>query len=836
MILLPGHQSSASFSRTRATSRVMGLDRTINYLSYFLVLLSSFCLELGHATDTIAAPNFIKDSETIISNDGEFILGFFSPANSTYRYVGIWYAKLSTTHAIWVANRNKPLKTTSGILTISEDGNLVVLDGEKNIIWSSNVTGSVSNRSAQLLDSGNLVLHENTNTSIMWESFQHPSDSFLPKMKMSTNIVTGEKVQFTSWKSQSDPAVGTFSLGISVFNLPEIYIWNGSSPYWRSGPWDGQIFIGVPNMNSRYLNGFNLIDDKEGSFSFIFEFSNKSLLAHYVLTAQGNVLVYSTINGKDLVVWRSSLMSECNVYGKCGAYGYCNLKNKPICSCLEGFEPKNIEEWKREDWTSGCVRRKPLQCLKVSTGGKEGKKDGFLKVKMMKTPSLANWSSASEDECRYWCLENCSCIAYAYESGIGCMSWTREYLIDSQQFSSGGVDLYIRVASSELDKKEEVKVNVIVTVLVIGIVLIVAVCTLFLCRRRAKRKENLVDNMNQDKLQELPIFSLEELASATNNFHQSNKLGQGGFGPVYKGKLLDGQEIAVKRLAKSSGQGLAEFMNEVVVISKLQHRNLVRLLGGCVEGEEKLLVYEYMPNKSLDAFLFDPINQELVDWKKRFNIIEGVGRGLLYLHRDSRLKIIHRDLKASNILLDEELNPKISDFGMARIFGGNEDQANTERIVGTYGYMSPEYAMEGRFSEKSDVFSFGVLLLEIVSGRKNTHFYHDEGTMSLVGLAWKMWNIDNLAALLDPKISRSKFGKEILRCIHVGLLCVQEFAKDRPTVSIVISMLKSEIVDLPYPRQPGFTVNQITSESESSYPNQKVCSINNVTVSMVLGR
>ncbi|KAF5472078.1 hypothetical protein F2P56_008824 [Juglans regia] len=173
---------------------------------------------------------------------------------------------------------------------------------------------------------------------------------------------------------------------------------------------------------------------------------------------------------------------------------------------------------------------------------------------------------------------------------------------------------------------------------------------------------------------------------------------------------------------------------------------------------------------------------------------------------------------------------------MARIFGGNEDQANTERIVGTYGYMSPEYAMEGRFSEKSDVFSFGVLLLEIVSGRKNTHFYHDEGTVSLVGLAWKMWNIDNLAALVDPKISRSSFEKEILRCIHVGLLCVQEFAKDRPTVSIVISMLKSEIVDLPYPRQPGFTVNQITSESESSYPNQKVCSINNVTVSMVLGR
>ncbi|XP_018840678.2 G-type lectin S-receptor-like serine/threonine-protein kinase At1g11330 [Juglans regia] len=830
----------------------MGLDRTINYLSYFLVLLSSFCLELGHATDTIAAPNFIKDSETIISNDGDFILGFFSPANSTYRYVGIWYAKFSTTHAIWVANRNNPLKSTSGVVTISEDGNLVVLDGEKNIIWSSNVTGSVSNRSAQLLDSGNLVLQENTNTSIMWESFQHPSDSFLPKMKLSTNM------QLTSWKSYSDPGVGTFSLRISVFyNLPEIYIWNGSSPYWRSGPWNGQLFIGIPKMPSRYLDGFNLIDEKQGLFSLIFEFSNKSWLLHYVLTTEGNLVETYSSNGKDWSIEWSSLTSECEVYGKCGAFGSCNSKNSPICSCLKGFEPKNIEEWTRENWTSGCVRRTPLQCMRANTTGEDGKKDGFLKVRMVKTPSLANWSAAFEDECKYRCLENCSCLAYAYDSGIGCMSWTREYLIDSQQVSStGGVDLYVRVASSELDRKKEVKVIVIVTV-VIGIVF-VAVCTLFLCRRRAKhkarktrseennmrgtyptfqRQENLAGNINQDKLQELPIFSLEELASATNSFDLSNKLGQGGFGPVYRGKLLDGQEIAVKRLARTSGQGMQEFMNEVTVISKLQHRNLVRLLGGCVEGEEKLLVYEYMPNKSLDAFLFDPIKRELLDWKKRFNIIEGICRGLLYLHRDSRLRIIHRDLKASNILLDEELNPKISDFGMARIFGGNEDQADTKRVVGTYGYMSPEYAMEGRFSEKSDIFSFGVLLLEIVCGRKNASFYdHDEETMNLLGFAWNMWKTDNMAVLIDPKVLKPDFEKEILRCIHVGLLCVQDLAKDRPTVSIAISMLRSEIDDLPSPRQLGFTANQTAPETQASYHNQSIRSINNVTVTMVHGR
>ncbi|KAF3573000.1 hypothetical protein F2Q69_00060651, partial [Brassica cretica] len=232
------------------------------------------------------------------------------------------------------------------------------------------------------------------------------------------------------------------------------------------------------------------------------------------------------------------------------------------------------------------------------------------------------------------------------------------------------------------------------------------------------------------KPNEFPLFEFQVLAKATDHFSHRNKLGQGGFGPVYKGKLSEGQEIAVKRLSRASRQGLEELMNEVVVISKLQHRNLVRVLGCCIEGEERLLVYEYMPNKSLDAYLFDPTKQKILDWKTRFNIMEGISRGLLYLHRDSRLRIIHRDLKTSNILLDDNLNPKISDFGLARVFEANEDAAETRRVVGTYGYMSPEYAMEGYFSEKSDVFSLGVIFLEIISGRRNSH--KEENNLNLL--------------------------------------------------------------------------------------------------------
>ncbi|KAL3612716.1 hypothetical protein D5086_003736, partial [Populus alba] len=268
----------------------------------------------------------------------------------------------------------------------------------------------------------------------------------------------------------------------------------------------------------------------------------------------------------------------------------------------------------------------------------------------------------------------------------------------------------------------------------------------YLRRRRLREKylnELLTLDSTNDTLElendgnkghNLKVYSAATIMAATNSFSADNKLGQGGFGPVYKGKLPDGREIAVKRLSRSSGQGLVEFKNELILIAKLQHMNLVRLLGCCIQGEEKMLVYEYMPNKSLDSFIFDESKRELLDWKKRFEIIEGIAQGLLYLHKYSRLRIIHRDLKAGNILLDENLNPKISDFGMARIFKINDLEGNTNQIVGTRGYMSPEYVMEGIFSVKSDVFSFGVLLLEIVSGRRIQGLLEIDGhPLNLVG-------------------------------------------------------------------------------------------------------
>ncbi|KAL5578997.1 hypothetical protein UlMin_011439 [Ulmus minor] len=356
------------------------------------------------------------------------------------------------------------------------------------------------------------------------------------------------------------------------------------------------------------------------------------------------------------------------------------------------------------------------------------------------------------------------------------------------------------------------------SVTIVAIVVSIVVCLLLLSlgyclfRRKAKKNvyQNVADNITTtESLQ----FDLATIEAATNKFSDDNKLGEGGFGEVYKGILPIGQEIAVKRLSKSSGQGVLEFKNEVELIAKLQHINLVRLFGFCWEGEEKILVYEYVANKSLDYFLFDSKRQGQLNWSIRCNIIEGIARGILYLHEDSRLKIIHRDLKASNILLDKKMIPKVSDFGLAKIFGADQTQGNTKRIVGTYGYMAPEYAMEGLYSVKSDIFSFGVLIFEIICGRKNSGFHLMDCAPSLVAYVWQLWNEEKCLDLMDSCLKDSCDPNEFMRNVHIGLLCVQEDAYKRPTMSSVSLMLKSE-APLPQPDRPAFLAGRFSSRQE----------------------
>ncbi|XP_047156254.1 cysteine-rich receptor-like protein kinase 10 isoform X2 [Vigna umbellata] len=335
---------------------------------------------------------------------------------------------------------------------------------------------------------------------------------------------------------------------------------------------------------------------------------------------------------------------------------------------------------------------------------------------------------------------------------------------------------------------------------------------------------------------ELPIIPLTTILQSTDNFSEACKLGEGGFGTVYKGILGDGTQIAVKRLSKFSGQGSEEFNNEVLFIANLQHRNLVRLLACCLDENESILVYEYLPNKSLDFHLFDDEKRKQFDWKLRLRIINGIAKGILYLHEDSRVTVIHRDLKASNVLLDHVMNPKISDFGLARAFEIGQKQAKTKRVMGTYGYMAPEYVMQGLFSVKSDVFSFGVLVLEIIYGRKNNGLYMSEHGQTLLLYAWRTWGAGKCLETIDPMLEKSFLGSEVERCIHIGLLCVQEDAKDRPTMSQVVLMLASDTMILPKPKHPAFSIGIMASEEVYTSKSSKNVSNNDLTVSVSLPR
>nr|ADQ37353.1 unknown [Arabidopsis lyrata] len=376
---------------------------------------------------------------------------------------------------------------------------------------------------------------------------------------------------------------------------------------------------------------------------------------------------------------------------------------------------------------------------------------------------------------------------------------------------------------------------IIAIVVPIVLVALFAICLCLVLKWKKNKSGGRVKGPNaEDEFSDSLLVDFETLKAATDNFSPENELGRGGFGSVYKGVFSGGQEIAVKRLSCTSGQGDIEFKNEILLLAKLQHRNLVRLLGFCIEGQERILVYEFIKNASLDNFIFDIEKRQLLDWGVRYKMIGGVARGLLYLHEDSRYRIIHRDLKASNILLDQEMNPKIADFGLAKLF--DTDQTSTHRftskIAGTYGYMAPEYAIYGQFSVKTDVFSFGVLVIEIITGKGNNNgrSNNDEDAENLLSWVWRCWREDTILSVIDPSLTTGS-RSEILRCIHIGLLCVQESAASRPTMDSVALMLNSYSYTLSTPSRPAFVSESVMPSIVSSSTEPLLMSLNDVTVS-----
>nr|XP_011461130.1 PREDICTED: G-type lectin S-receptor-like serine/threonine-protein kinase At4g27290 isoform X1 [Fragaria vesca subsp. vesca] len=784
---------------------------------------------------TISLRVSIKDGgSTLVSAGGSFELGFFSPGSSKSRYVGIWYKDISPQKLVWVCNKETPLTDHSGALNLTSQGVLVLFTGKHSIVWSSsNKTSSTSNPVAQLLDSGNFVVKDGSNedSKILWQSFDYPSDTLLPGMKIGWDLKSGLNRFLSSWKGAEDPAPGQFSFSIDRSGYPQLVLMNGSIPHFRLGSWNGLGFTGSPQLRSQ--NQFFKLDfvSNENEVYYKYELLSTSVESRLVLNRSGDLqrFMWSGTTNINRVIY-SAPVDHCDAYNFCGAFALCSIDSPHLCACLQGFAPNSLQK--------SCHRKTPLSCNEY--------KDGFKKFTRVKLPDTTlSWFDLTMTlgECEQTCLKNCSCTAYANsdarEGGTGCLLWFGE-LNDIHEFDTGGQDLFVKLGDIKTNKRSSMKKQVAIIVsfglFVMGVLILGLVFYIRKKKSRVNKKyiHGNIEGGNDDM--ELLKFDLCTISRATDDFSDNYKLGEGGFGPVYKGTLKEGEDMAVKRLSKCSGQGIKEFMNEVMLIAKLQHRNLVKLLGCCVEGDEKMLIYEYMPNRSLDYFIFEDTRKKVLGWAQRSNIIGGIARGLLYLHQDSRLRIIHRDLKTGNVLLDKDMNPKISDFGTARAFGGDQTEENTKTVVGTYGYMSPEYMVDGLFSIKSDVYSFGVMVLEIVSGKKNRGYIHPDHQLNLLGHAWTLWTEGRPLEVIDKQLGQSCALSEVSRCIHIALLCMQQQPEDRPHMATVVLMLGGE-GSLPVPKQPGFFTERNPFEAENSSSSKlESHSINDMSITELEAR
>ncbi|KAK9056999.1 hypothetical protein SSX86_024365 [Deinandra increscens subsp. villosa] len=678
----------------------------------------------------------------------------------------------------------------------------------------------------RLLDTGNFIIYEKGHVinqdDPVWQSFDFPTDTLLPGMKKGKNMVTGNDTHLTSWKSVDDPSFGEFTDSINTKGYPQAIIRKGGEIMFRVGPWNGVLFSGTPNLKSnRFFNFTFVLNHRE--IYFLFNRIDTSLLMRLVLQTSGHLegLFWST-SKQEWILYASPQLDRCDQYAVCGPFGICDIHNTLFCLCVDGFEPAHPDQWNNTDWSQGCRHTTTLDCKPT---------EGFKKYSNLKLPDTQrSWYNQTMTlvECEKMCKSNCSCSAYTNSvisgAGSGCLLWFGD-LIDIRTVSENGDTLYIRLSASALDSIEystrssvgRRRVRVIVPVAFVALVIVFSICLLYLfCKKKQHQQGTLGYEFQHDPEYtstgdedlELPLFGMSTILKATNNFSINNKLGEGGYGPVYKGILENKQLIAVKRLAETSTQGLHEFKNEVLLISKLQHRNLVKLLGCCIEGTEKMLVYEYMSNKGLDSIIFDKTQSELLDWSARYSIITGIARGILYLHQDSRLRIIHRDLKVSNILLDMDMNPKISDFGTARMFRGNQIEENTNRVW---------------------LHGTGVCKRWYLFHKIRQHYNN------LIGHAWGLHNEGDSLQLVDKCLLDSINICQVQRSIHVGLLCVQRHPEDRPTMTSVIMMLGSE-GPLLAPKEPGFYVGNTKQDNIESSSSYGTSSNNEVTISMLNGR
>ncbi|CAL5393835.1 unnamed protein product [Camellia sinensis] len=759
---------------------------SILFLCWFSFITNH--LSLG-AVDTISATKSLSGDQTIVSAGGTFEMGFYKPGKSSNYYISMWYYEVSPKTIVWVANRDIPISNKySSVLKIL-DGNLVLLNESQIIIWSTNhkstTTTSSNSVAAVLGDDGNLVFRDGSNTNStkpIWQSFDHPTHTWLPGSKFNTHQV------LTSWKNSEDPSPGPFSLKLDATSIQFLLLWNGSEQYWISGPWNGKFFSLLPEMKGPYMYNYSYHDNKNESY-FIYTPYNSSFICGFIMDASGQIKVVTWLKGtKERNELWTLPVQQCEVYGFCGAFGTCNENALPFCNCPNGFNPTSSNDWNSMSYSGGCMRRTELVC------GNNKEKDMFSEYPNMRWPKHPrSVAVGSAEECKSTCLSNCSCTAYAYNSD-GCSIWIGD-LFNMQKLLENddrGRTLYLRVAVSKYSGGKNKK-GIICVVLGSVSVVLVFLGLIFAVRKRRQAD----DEQTTTVYGSVVAFRYKDVQKATKNFKE--KMGGGGFGYVFKGKLPDSTTIAVKKL-ESVNQGEKQFRAEVSTLGTIQHVNLVRLRGFCSEGKKKLLVYEYMQNGSLDSHLFHEMASKVLDWKRRYQIALGTAKGLAYLHEECRDCIIHCDIKPENILLDVDFNPKVADFGLAKLLGREFSKVLTT-MRGTAGYLAPEWILGVAITNKADVYSYGMMLFELISGRRNN--YQSEAAKYFpIWVSHVVIEGGDVFRLLDSKLETHVDVEEVWRICKLACWCIQDDANHRPSMGDVVQVLEGilDVKPSPIPR------------------------------------
>ncbi|XP_006662814.1 G-type lectin S-receptor-like serine/threonine-protein kinase At2g19130 [Oryza brachyantha] len=802
-----------------------------------ILLISSPPCASAATTDTLAAGagQALAAGDKLVSRNGKFALGFYKPAlpagsklvgnvTSPGWYLAVWFNMIPVCTPVWVANRARPITDAEmklAKLKLSQDGGgnsslaVVVSNGTGSIVvWSAQADAATttmnSTTTAVLLDSGNLVLRAPPNVSL-WQSFDHPTDLAIPGMKFGWNKRTGVERRGTSKKNLIDPGPGAYSVQLNSRGI----ILSRDDPYMEYWTWSSVnlAYKMIPLLNSLlqmnaetrgFLTPYYVNNDEEEYF--MYQSSNESSSSFVSVDMSGQL---------KLSIWSPSAQSwkevyaqppdACTPFATCGPFGVCNGNADPFCDCLESFSRRSPQDWELKDRSGGCVRNTPLDC----PSGDRRSTDMFHAIARVALPANQQRqdNAATQSDCQEACLRNCSCNAYAYKDST-CFVWHSELLNvklrdsieslseDTLFLRLAAKDMPVSSANSSRGKPAAVAAAAAAAAGVVGFGLLM----LFLIRRN-KSKCCGVPLHHSQSSSGIAAFRYTDLSHATKNF--SEKLGSGGFGSVFKGVLSNSSTpVAVKRL-DGLHQGEKQFRAEVSSLGLIQHINLVKLIGFCYEGDKRLLVYEHMVNGSLDAHLFHS-NGAILDWRTRHQIAMGVARGLSYLHESCRECIIHCDIKPENILLDASFAPKIADFGMAAFVGRDFSRVLTT-FRGTKGYLAPEWLSGVAITPKVDVYSFGMVLLEIVSGRRNlseaqtsNNYHFDYFPVQAIG---KLHEGD-VQNLLDPRLHGDFNLEEAERVCKVACWCIQENEIDRPSMGEVLRVLEGlQDVDMaPMPR------------------------------------